>query len=289
MHNVGRFGIYALALCVPFVLENTSELAEYLPTGFKHALEDIGAIYKRWTIGPRASVARYTAVVTLNEERFKIAGSPCRLRSLVADLIPLLVEAGAAEIVIDYAFSKDKCLVAPNENATGKLKAALAKGAANLPIVVGQWESTLKKLSDEEQARFRSQGFEENGLLAEPIIDLSSLDSGSEISVGLLRMNQDIRKVPLTWTTYEKRGDSLSHAVAGKTLSFQAALNYRKAFPDGTAELDQLQRERRHPLTTFLPRKKFIEAKAADLFCETTSHELGACPQGPPKGVLRNV
>src|SRR5260370_5962530 len=50
MRNLGRFGIYALALCVPFALEHANELSEYLPTTFKHALEDIGARYKRWTI-----------------------------------------------------------------------------------------------------------------------------------------------------------------------------------------------------------------------------------------------
>lgn len=289
MHNVWRFLIYALALCIPFTLENASELAEHLPATFKDGLQNIGAIYKRWPIGPRASVARYTAVVTIEEERFKIAGSACKLRSLTADLIPLLVEAGAVEIVIDYAFSKETCPVKPQENATGRLRAALAKGAANLPIVVGQWDSILKNLSADKQARFRSQGFKENGLLALPIIDLPSLDSGSEISVGLLRFNLDMRKVPLTWTTYEERGDSLSPAEARKTLSFQAALKYREPFPKGTAELDRLEQEGRHPLTSFLAREKFIEVKAADLFCETTQHELSPCPQGPPKRIARHL
>ena len=85
-------GIYAVALCVPFLLENAGELSEYLPDAVKERLETAASSYQRWTNGPRSNEARYTAVVTLNETDFPdVLSEACKQRELAAQLLPLLV------------------------------------------------------------------------------------------------------------------------------------------------------------------------------------------------------
>jgi hypothetical protein len=285
------FGIYALAFAVPFLLENASELSEHLPPSLRQGLETIGAKYQRWTNGPRAHESRYTAVVTLNQKDFKVLREACKQRALVTKLLPQLVQAGAGEIVLDLAFTRTFCAETDTEHATGDLKASLIKAGAEVPVVVGQLSVIVKKDQDEtDKARLLAEGLGEDDLVVKPLIDLPLQDPSYQISSGLIRLNLDPSKVPLSWTAFTEDDERVARAPSGKTLPFVVALAYRAPFPHGTAELEALLRDGVHPFTSLLAKKDFIRVKAADLLCkDQASGAFQACPKGPPADVRRQL
>ena len=131
-------GIYVLAFSLPFLLENAAELSEYLPDSVKEKLEVVGATYQRWSHGPRTNEARYTALVTLNENDFPVLHEACKQRLTVAKLIPLIVESGAGELVLDLAFTRTICPESDDASATpmlalltSRLALATSKAALN--------------------------------------------------------------------------------------------------------------------------------------------------------------
>ncbi len=283
--------IYVLAFSVPFLLENAAELPEYLPRPLRQKLEAIGARYQRWSNGPRAHQSRYTAVVTLNQDDFPVLREACKQRAAVAKLLPILVQAGASEVVLDLAFTRKICPETENEHATSDLTAGLRKAAAEVPVIVGQASFTVREDTDEtHSAHLRAQGLGEDDLVVKPIIELPFEDPHFQISSGLIRSNLDPRKVPLSWPAYKEEGDKVAPAPSGKTLSWMAALAYRAPFPDGTVELDNLLRDGRHPFTSLLERSAFIRVRAAALMCKDHSSDtLQACPDGPPADVRRQL
>ena len=136
-------------------------------------------------------------------------------------------------------------------------------------MVVGQAERTLPELSDTQSGRLEGQQpIEKNGLILRPVIELPLQDPRYQLSVGLVRLNQDFRRVPLSWTAYEDREGVLSKPQSRETLSFAAAKLYRAPFPGATDNLAALNDEGRHPLTTLLPWNKFIHVEAAELMCK---------------------
>jgi hypothetical protein len=282
--------IYAAAFSVPFVLENAAELADYLPQSMRSGLEAVGTTYQRWSNGPRARQTRYTAVVTLSQKNFPILKEACKQRALVGQLLPMLVQAGASEIVLDLAFTRSYCPDTETEHATACLKAEILNAAIQVPVLIGQASWVWGELDEKEAARLRLQGFQESAVLLKPLIDLPLQDSQYQLSTGLIQLNQDLRKVPLSWTAYEEQGNKLVRLSPTKTLSFAAARAYRAAFPDGTAELDALEAQGRHPLTSLLPKDKFIEASAAELMCQSpAAGTYEACPGAPSVSVKRKL
>ena len=292
------FGIYALAFAVPFLLENASELSEHLPPSLRQGLETISAKYQRWTNGPRAQESRYTAVLTLNQEDFPVLIDACKQRALVAELLPQLVQAGADEIVLDLAFGRATCPDTNNEHATKDLRASLLKAATEVPVIVGQASFSAKEeegTDEKHSARLRAQGLGEDDLVVRPLIDLPLKDpryeiSSGVISSGLIKVNEDPRKVPLKWTAYAEGDDKVARPTSGITLSLMAALAYRAPFPNGAAELEALLNEGRHPFTSFLTKNDFICVRADALLCkDQASGAFLTCPNGPPSDVRRKL
>jgi CHASE2 domain-containing sensor protein len=285
------FGIYALAFCLPFLLENAAELSEYLPQSVKDKLETVGSAYQRWTDGPRTSEARYTAIVTLNEIDFPVLDEACKQRATVANLIPLLLQAGAGEVVIDLAFTRNICPESDDPMATCALQRELWNAAKRVPVIVGQASRKLEELDEKEADRGPGRGIGENGLLLRPVIDLPLNNPDYQISVGLIRLNQDFRRIPLSWSGYEEQGNgTLSKAGMQPTLAFAAAKSYRAAFPGGTSNLDRLNAEGRHPMTSLLPMSKLIQVEASELMCRgKDTRVLTSCKGGVPAEVRRKL
>lgn len=262
---------YALAFSIPFLLENAAELTGFLPDSLTHPLEAAGSAYQRWAAGPRPSEARYTAVVTLNERDFPLLDDACRQRIAVANLIPRIVQAGAGELVLDLAFTRTMCPESEDKRATPLLRSALLDAAAQIPLVVGEAERTLGELEPTVADSLRRQGMKQDELLLRPTIDLPLRDPAYQISVGLFRLNEDFRRVPLSWSSFGEQDGKLSGPEVNPTLAFQAALGYRQPFPDGEKVLTTLYEEGRHPLTNLLPEDKFIHLEAAELECRGES------------------
>jgi hypothetical protein len=284
------FGII-LALLVPFLLENAGELSEYLPDTVKGKLEAVGSTFQRWTNGPRSNEARYTAVVTLNDNDFPgVLNEACKQRETVTQLIPLLVQAHAGEIVLDFAFTSTICPESENKSATANLRDALLDAAAQIPVVVGQATRTLSELSEAQAKQLHGSPIQENGLILRPLIDLPLQDPRYQLSVGLVRLNQNFRKVPLSWSAYDNKGGELSGPKSRETLSFAAAKLYRTPFPGGIDSLNALNNEGRHPLTSLLPWSKFNEVHAAELMCrDKATGTLTGCTGGPPVEAKRKL
>jgi CHASE2 domain-containing sensor protein len=279
-----------LALCVPFLIENAGELSEYLPAAVKGKFEAVGSTYQRWTSGPRSNEARYTAVVTLNESDFPdLPNEACKQRAAAAQLIPLLLQAHAGEIVIDLAFTNTICPESEDKSATPMLRSALLNAAAQVPVVIGQAERKLDELTDAQIARLSGEPIEKNGLILRPVIDLPH-DPRLQLSIGLVRLNQDFRKIPLSWIAYEEQNGVVSKPKSKETLAFTAAKLYRAPFPGGADSLDALNNEGRHPLTSLLAWSKFIQVQAAELLCkESSTGAWTACAGGPPLEAKRKL
>jgi hypothetical protein len=284
-------GIYALALCVPFLLENAGELSEYVPDPVKARFERVGSAYQRLTNGPRANEARYTAIVTLNQTDFPdVLNEACKQRAAVAQLIPQLLQARAGEIVIDLAFSSAICPESEDKSATPLLRSALLDAAAQVPVVIGQASLKLAELNQQQADLLHGQDIEEDGLILRPVIDLPLQNPAYQISVGLIRLNEELRKIPLSWSVYEEHSGKLSKKEHQQTLAFAAATFYRAPFPGGADTLTALNNEGRHPLTSLLPMSKFIHIGAAALMCKDASlGVLTVCQGGPPLEVRRKL
>jgi hypothetical protein len=288
--KVGLVLLYCLVIAVPFFLENAGELPGFLSLRLRDKIQTIGEWYQRWSYGPRTQQARYTAVVTLNTHDFPVLSEACRQRALVSRLVPILVQAGAGEVVLDLAFTRTICQDNKNEHATADLEAVLEKTSTEVPIVLGQASQSVARLTDEEQKkRLLAQGLQADDLVAKPLIELPLHDRRYQISTGLICMNLDPRKVPLSWNAYVDDG-RLSRLPSGDTLSYTAAWVYRSSFPDGTNELEAMKEASRHPLTSLLPTSKFIRVKASALMCKDPSNSsFQPCIGGPPVNAGRQL
>lgn len=101
------------------------------------------------------------------------------------------------------SFGRDACPIKAPQSQT--LVQVLSATAKRVPVVIGQASKSLEQMHPEEARALRASGFDENGLLLQPLIELPAAQSGSAIQVRLMRLNEDVQRVPLEWRAYEEQ------------------------------------------------------------------------------------
>lgn len=217
--------------------------------------------------GNRTPRNKFVRIVELREHQGpdELFDNICKQRLLMARLIQKLQAAAPRVIVIDKYFSLGSC---PNRDDQGNRELAQAISNTNVPIVLGV--HTLKAHDLELQSPLspvEKKGLEEAQLVEVPALQFA--DANRLIEYGLIRLNDDNRKIPLEWRVYQSRSDLAAPDHPTKlqsTLSFVAA---RRADPDVTtvSRLNSLLSTESHPYTGFLQENEIKTYSALDLVC----------------------
>jgi hypothetical protein len=148
----------------------------------------------------------------------------------VASLLPRLAEADPALIAVDLAFLRDSCKPDLKQNWTDQLKSSLESVSQRVPVLVGQSAVDLKQLTEEVQHGLVEHGMHQNGLILKPVVELPG---PATVQVGLIRVNRDLRRIPLEWPVYQRDHDAVEYRGMAPSLALQAARMQRAEFPDG--------------------------------------------------------
>jgi CHASE2 domain-containing sensor protein len=259
---IGGLGLFFAGVGVLFVVENF-EILDRLPVGnaIKEKVNGSYSLYQlQMRMIPRPLESHYVTLVSLtsvSEGPFK---TPCETRAFFAKLLPRLIEMRPAMIVSDVGFGKDNC--GNDMQETKDLVAAIKAASDSTPIVVAQGTKTLREMTEEQVEELRRREFDENDLLLNKSIPLPGSDN---LRVGLIRMNADLKKIPIRWYVWD---DEKAQPRFEDSLSFAAAKRYRAAFPDKGARLQKLERAPYHPYASFLSGAEFSTVPAIQAMCD---------------------
>ena len=285
LFRILRIASYLASLIFPFLLENV-DVEHNAPSGAPHAKPENFAeshIY-RFLTSPGFQDTRADRVATVALDRRlpdNIFRDICDQRTFMAGLVRRIAEARPTVIVVDKYFSPTACR---NDVPTQDLAAAFAYAAKQgINVVVGlrtYVEADLSGLPPEAEAKLRSVP-----QVLSPFVDfrkLTNLENSDLFGTGLIRLNADERKVPLTWQTYgegfsnqwqacllpEERAASSSVPDAGNCPSL--ALSAARADMPNIETYSQLHHYlalHRHPLSGFIAPTKISGFSAADVVC----------------------
>jgi len=270
-------GCFVLAVGTLFVIEN-AELFEDLPLGKRvhQALEHAGSLYQlKMRLVPRPLEAHYTTLVSFTRASEGAFSGPCEIRAFLARLIPRIVEMHPAMIVSDIGFARSNC--GQDAQETKDLTRELAAASQSVPIVIGRGSEALDTMPEERAEELRRKGYGEDDLIAIPTIPIPGRGTLVE---GLIRINKDVKKVPLRWYVHESEDGPL---VFHDSLSLAAAKLYRSTFPDRGKRLQELGASGYHPFASFLREGDFSVTPAIRLFCNAdhgAAHDWRACGAG---------
>lgn len=275
-HRKGTGAFYSCIFRAIFV-ENAGELSEYLPERIHNAVTSVAVKYQRWSMGPRGTTSRYTAVIGLDQNAFPGAvNDACRQRRIITALLPRLLDSRPSLIVIDLAFLRDSCPADEHQTWTSDLKQELIAVSDHVPVVVAQSSADLSQVSGREQRELIAQGMPFYALRLKPIIELPQ---ASDLYVGLIRVNRDLRRVPLEWPAYEGAANSIKYVGMRPSLALQTARIVRSAFPGGLRTVDGFVANGVHPYTTLIDESEFIQTSAGDLLCGTEFVRKSCSPE----------
>lgn len=262
LNGVGLLFLIGLAIYleVPRERQPAASKCEFIE---HQDVEESAAAYAQTTTsGYRNVRSRRVTLITLKQgvDPDIVLTNACEQRWYAAKLIPQLVAAGAAAIVFDKFFGPDSCH--DKDLGTSDLISAVTNSSA--PVVVGVGSHAPE--SDPNNAC----------LIASKSLDFGRKqaigDSSDQPAVldGLVRLNSDIKKVPLNWFSYPndeafKAGQAPSDSNKG-TLSWVAATLLDKGLKDEPG-LAELRREGRHPFTSFINPDVFSHIDAPSLLC----------------------
>jgi hypothetical protein len=252
---------------VLFVVENF-EILDRLPVGsrIKQKLNGSYSLYQlQMRMIPRPLESHYVTLVSMSASSEGPFKTPCEIRAFLAKLLPRLAEMRPAMIVSDVGFAKDNC--GNDAPDTKDLIAAIKSASDTTPVVVAQGTTSLDEMTEERAGELRRGGFEENDLLLDESIPLPD---GLNLGRGLIRMNADLKKIPIRWYA---RGDENAPVRFEDSLPFAAAKMYRSTFPDGGARLRELEHGPYHPYSSLLAKKDFSIVPSIQVMCDQ-SHSM---------------
>jgi hypothetical protein len=259
--------ISVLAISLQFIFEHSEAVIQNvrMPHWMQHRVQQAGSLFDPpFAYIPRPHEAHYVGLVSISEDSEGALQGPCAVRSFLTKLLPALVAARPTMIVSDIALAgdnaSDACQGAAPE--TQNLVTTINVAAKSTPLVIGQASWRLDDVPTARAQRLRDQGFGENDLLLRKMIDL---DGKSEnVSFGLIRLNQQIERVPVVWFSHESE---TSGAQPVPSLGLAAAEMYRATFPNGNARLESLETAGYHPVTDLLPESAFAVVPAISVMC----------------------
>lgn len=226
-------GAYLAVVLMTFGIEN-SELLEVFPGGHQahRLLENYGSLYRfQMQLVPRPVESHYVSLVDLGTRQ-----GPCETREMIAKIFPALLAARPAMIVSDVAFGRKFC--GDKRQETLDLVQAIEDGAAIVPTVIGIGSESLAEIRDNRAEHLLAKGFAEDDLLDVESVQIRTADL---LSFGHIRMNTDLRKIPIEWYAREGEDGPLKFE---DSLSYAAAKLYRRNFPDRGMRLLRLKSAR---------------------------------------------
>ena len=213
--------------------------------------------------GYRPMRSHRVTILALTEgvEPDMVLNNVCEQRRYVARIIKRLGELGASLIVLDKAFGADSCK--PGDPGTMELVGAVENSTT--PIVVGvATHAPAGKVRKSCLVISPSMEFG-NKISAQGVPS-----SDPAVTKGLIRMNADLRKIPINWYVYQT-----DEGVAAKedprddtveTLSYTAASIADRHLKDDV-RLKAMRERSQHPFTSFIESKNFSRANPLSLLC----------------------
>jgi CHASE2 domain len=281
--SVGRkvlwtLGVYVLALLLPMGVDHFTELLHVKPYDYRdtwlHAVFKAGYWYQRLvTASPRKPRLHYVRVVVLRagKEPDEVMGQnlcgESGQRAFMARLLRKLKCARPAIIVVDKWYAPGSCPL--GDPGTNQLRDAIADVSRDTPIILGQRteaETDLERRSRDNLSQLRRRGFRSYELVGLRRLRFGGSGGSGEVSYGVLRLNYDVRKIPLNWPVYGSEDDIGRPGYPRETpsLSLAAARRYD---PRAAAGLT------RHPFTSFLNEHQLRPRSAIELVCGPGSGE----------------
>jgi hypothetical protein len=210
---------------------------------------------------PRPHLTRLVIVASPPGHDF----SPCERRAYLARLINRLSDFNPGIIVLDYSFRpRNDC----TKGETLELQAAIDSLGEKTPIIVGRYTWTEQELRDNNLTalldHLKAHGFSEY----DQVIASTDVNPHSKVvSLGLLRLDCDTRKIPLLWRgrLYSESDLALVNPSTVPTISLLAARAYDDAID---LQLTSAFAKHQNPFTSFVRQPAFSPVKASEILAD---------------------
>lgn len=214
--------------------------------------------------------SRRVTVVALREEAdpSRVLGNVCEQRFYLASLIQASEERGASEIVLDKFFSPNSC--EGSDQGTSQLIQAVDR--SKVPIIIGR-ATHAPKTEDPSGACL---------ILSDSLDFGNKIDTSGKftdipaVSMGLTRLNADVRKIPLSWSCYSSDADfAVKDSPLQKrvpSIAWIAASNSDSGLKHENI-ISSLEGSGHHPFTSFVPPDAMIQIEALSIICNSSQRQ----------------
>lgn len=275
LRGIGYVVAFALLLALDNAVESIGG-TDHLSIEQRYAkIFSPSALYPRLTgAGSKSGKAQHTVVITIGREETKeLLDDPCAVRRLVAHLIKALQDVRPSALAIDRSFNLTGC---GSEVTNSLLRTELM--SSRIPIVLGQATQSFDDLQTKWPlvfANLLTHGFSEDDLLVADPVPFSDVQPG-KVMVGLMRLDADNRKIPMSWHVRNADGSS-------QWLDTLASVAVKLAKPDENVHkrILGLQQRHRNPLSSFYREEQLPLISALDVICtnKTTAPSWPLCKQ----------
>jgi hypothetical protein len=192
----------------------------------------------------------------------------CRRRLFLTKIIAEIQAQHPALIVIDYSFPPRGCI------EDEQLRHMISNSP--VPIVFGIQTETMeeyKNFSGHTLAQPTSN--DRSCLVQTAAVDIRPATANNIATGGLVRLDKDPSKIPLSWpVNLRNPDDTLGPVATVQTLSLVAAGTYEQLTGHTLDErLRNLLDKKKNPYTSFLPTTTIPESAAIDILCAPGSFQ----------------
>jgi hypothetical protein len=255
--------VYGLAFSVPFAADHWSEWVAQnaggkVETGPRWDPSSPSFWYQRIvTLGFRAARPHYTSLLVFGPDDIPDGpvSAACSRRAFLAKLVRAASAYRPSEIVIDKHFEPGTC----GDAETNRLLVDAVVSADSPVVIVGAFESTIAEARvDHPTAAVAAAKYAE----IDPLLVFPDLfPDSAEPRRGLVRLNQDVRKIPTWWTAWAPYRPSEA-PQSMMSLAMMTAVVH-DPWLRSTSRWKRMQRL--HPYTAFIDEKDFPTVGARKL------------------------
>ena len=215
------------------------------------------------------------------------ASYSCKIRPYIADLLKSLCKSSPKVVVLDMWFDPEYCSDLDSRPLWNELDAL----SGQVPIVSGLGSYNYSEVQSgfpAELARIWARGSElkDTELVLMPAVKMGQYGKG-RISEGVVELDSDSRKVPLSWPAYDSfetvGGAGQPHRIDSLSVAAVRAFNPRSAVLNRIGALDEqgmaTASTELFPYTTFLQEEGLPIARAIDVIRSnpTTEKQRTVC------------
>lgn len=261
--------VYIFTVAAFFALENAADIAG--SSERTNALLKPSLLYqKAVTAGFRKLRNNYVAVILIDGKLKGIRDNLCLRRLFLAKLLDTMREKPPAVIALDMWFDPEACSDTDDpQQGTRALQRAVLDVSGRIPIVFGREahnQSSVKETWPDQLSELKNRGFQENQLILGPTVKFEAPKS-QDLSWGLVELNRDTRKIPLSWEAYSSlEAVGREQASAVETLPVAVLRAYRPD-PSILKDTENLEKQGKHPFSGFLKKEELLTFSAIDVIC----------------------